>query len=106
MTTSLTRYVHPIMAGFCAFLATIIGSKFFNLESPILLIIVGFALFLLANNGLYKFKFNSYNLNGVTTTTVLIFVTQATCMLIWKGNSVKLTWILGVILITIGVTIL
>jgi len=60
----------------------------------------------MANNGLYKFKFNSYNLNGVSTTTILIFVSQAGCMLFWKGSEVKTTWIMGVVLIMIGVTIL
>lgn len=60
----------------------------------------------MVNNGLYKFKFNSYNLNGVTTTTIVIFVSQTGFMLIWKGDQVKVTWIIGVILIMVGVTLL
>jgi hypothetical protein len=40
----------------------------------------------MANNALYKLKFNSYNLNGVTITTILIFVSQAVSMLLWKGD--------------------
>jgi len=63
-------------------------------------------MFFMANNALYKLKFNSYNLNGVTITTILIFVSQAGSMLLWKGDQVKTTWIVGVILIIIGVTIL
>lgn len=58
------------------------------------------------NNFLYKFRFNSYNLNGLTVTNIVIFITQAICMLIWKGNEVKGTWIVGVIFIIIGVVIL
>jgi hypothetical protein len=58
------------------------------------------------NNGLYKFKFNSYNLNGVTITTIVIFVSQTGFMLLWKGVQVKLTWIIGVVLIMVGVTLL
>ncbi len=68
--------------------------------------VVGLGMFLLANNGLYKFKFNSYNLNGVTTTTILIFVTQAWLMMLWKGDSVRLSWICGVFLIMAGVTLI
>lgn len=63
-------------------------------------------MFLMTNNGLYKFKFNSYNLNGVTITTILIFLSQTIFMLIWKKDQVKFTWIIGVIFIMIGVTIL
>jgi hypothetical protein len=68
--------------------------------------IIGLIMFLMANNGLYKFKFNSYNLNGVTITTILIFLSQTIFMLIWKKDKVKFTWIIGVIFIMIGVTIL
>jgi hypothetical protein len=67
---------------------------------------LGFALFLFVNNLLYKLKFNSYNLNGVTLTTVLIFVSQAVSMILWKSNKIKVSWILGVAFIIIGVAIL
>jgi hypothetical protein len=60
----------------------------------------------MVNNVMYKLKFNSYNLNGVTLTTILIFISQAASMLLWKGDKVKLSWIVGVVLIMIGVTIL
>lgn len=78
--------IHPILAGFSGFLATITGSYFFNLNNAYYIIILGVLMFLLANNLLYKFKFNSYNLNGVTTTTILIFVSQVACMMAWKGD--------------------
>jgi uncharacterized protein (DUF486 family) len=58
---------------------------------------------MLANNMLYKLKFNSYNLNGVTLTTVLIFVAQSTCMVFWKFESLKWNWIIGVVSIIFGV---
>ena len=102
----MKNLIHPVLAGLCAFLATIIGSYCFNLEKPWYVTLFGFSMFLMVNNGLYKLKFNSYNLNGVTTTTILIFVSQAGFMLIWKGDQVKFTWIIGVIFIMIGVTLL
>jgi hypothetical protein len=98
--------IHPVLAGFCAFLATIIGSFCFNLDNPIYVTILGFGIFLMVNNGLYKFKFNSYNLNGVTTTTIVIFVSQTGLILLWKGDQVKMSWMIGVILIMVGVTLL
>lgn len=106
MLNHLKNLAHSIIAGICAFLATIIGSICFNLQNEWYIISLGFGFFLFVNNLLYKFKFNSYHLNGVTLTTVLIFVSQAVSMIIWKSNSVKITWIFGVILIIIGVTIL
>jgi hypothetical protein len=102
----IANILHPIFAGFSAFLATVIGSYFFNLNNNLVIIILGAILFFFANNALYKFKFDSYNLNGVTTTTIVIFVTQAASMLIWKGSQVKFTWIAGVICIIVGVTLL
>jgi hypothetical protein len=37
---------------------------------------------------------------------VLIFVSQAVSMILWKSNTIKLSWILGVAFIIIGVAIL
>ena len=86
MQNKWINLIHPILAGFLGFMATIIGSYFFNINHAFYIILLGLFIFLLANNLLYKFKFNSYNLNGVTTTTILIFVSQVACMMIWKGD--------------------
>ena len=86
MQNKWINLIHPILAGFSGFMATIIGSYFFNINHAFYIILLGLFIFLLANNLLYKFKFNSYNLNGVTTTTILIFVSQVACMMIWKGD--------------------
>lgn len=106
LVTHIRQLSQPVLAGLCAFLATIIGSSCFNLSNPVYVILIGFGMFLAVNNGLYKFKFNSYNDNGVTITTIVIFVTQAGLMLLWKGGQVKITWIIGVVSIMVGVTIL
>ena len=45
---------------------------------------MGIGFFVLANYLLYKFKFNSYHLNGSTITTVLIFTSQITFIGLWK----------------------
>lgn len=78
------KFLHPIIAGFFGFLATIIGSKYFNANNEYWQIVMGVGFFVLANYLLYKFKFNSYHLNGSTITTVLIFTSQITFIGLWK----------------------
>ncbi len=78
------KFLHPIIAGFFGFLATIIGSRYFNANNEYWQIIMGIGFFVLANYLLYKFKFNSYHLNGSTITTVLIFTSQITFIGLWK----------------------
>jgi hypothetical protein len=39
-------------------------------------------------------------------TTILIFITQTLCMLLWKGSEIKKNWVIGVIFIMIGVLLL
>ena len=61
---------------------------------------------MLTNYLLYKFKFNSYHLNGSTVTTVLIFTSQITFIGLWKMQEIGIKWIIGVILIFIGTILL
>jgi hypothetical protein len=68
--------MHPILSGMFGFIATIIGSYFFKIEKGVIFLVIGAILFLFANQLQYKFKFNSYNLNGATITTIVIFLSQ------------------------------
>lgn len=98
----IINLLHPIVAGFFGAAATIIGAKFFNLINPYWQLLLGIALFSLANYLLYKFKFNSYHLNGSTVTTVVIFASQITFIGFWKFEELTLKWGVGVCLILIG----
>lgn len=80
----MLNLIYPISAGFFAFLATIIGSYFFKSNQQYYMIGIGILFYLAANHLLYKMKFNSYKELGSTITTVLIFVSQIACMVIWK----------------------
>ena len=84
--SSLSSYVHPIFCGVFGFAATAIGAHFFKHNNPWVEILLGIALFLLANQFMLKFQFNSYNLNGATATTALVFLTQVTCIMLWKQS--------------------
>jgi drug/metabolite transporter (DMT)-like permease len=63
-------------------------------------------LFGLFNHLLYKFKFNSYQLNGATVTTLIIFLTQNVVMGLVKMERVGWRWWVGVAMITGGVAVL
>lgn len=63
---------------------------------------MGVALFAISNQMLYKFKFNSYQLNGSTTTTILVFMSQAICLALWSINKISWKWPIGILLIIIG----
>lgn len=78
--------VHPIITGFFAFSATVIGAHFFKGENPWTTIGLGVALFIIANQFMLKFQFNSYQLNGATITTIGVFLSQTLCMTIWKSD--------------------
>jgi hypothetical protein len=46
----------------------------------------GVILFILANQFMFKFQFNSYNMNGATITTAAVFLTQTVLIAAWKMN--------------------
>lgn len=77
-------FLHPILSGIAGFSATVIGSNFFKLEFGYWWLLLGLGLFLLANQMMLKFQFNSYQLNGATITTVLSFLTQVACITLYK----------------------
>jgi|JI9StandDraft_1071089.scaffolds.fasta_scaffold310356_1 hypothetical protein len=78
--------VHPVLTGFFAFTATAIGAHFFKGENPWAMIGLGVALFIIANQFMLKFQFNSYQLNGATITTIGVFLSQTLCMTVWKSD--------------------
>ena len=102
----LLKIIHPIAAGFFAFLATIIGAKFFNVSETYWYLPIGLLLFSAANYLLYKFKFNSYHVNGSTVTTVLIFTSQISFLGLWKYEKIGMQWLIGVLMIFAGTILL
>lgn len=62
----------------------------------------GLILFLLANQVMLKFQFNSHQLNGATLTTILTFLSQVACLAIYKRTEVSLKWVLGAACILLG----
>lgn len=67
---------------------------------------IGLILFVLANQVMLKFQFNSHQLNGATITTILTFLTQVVCLTIYKHQQIGLKWLLGAALILVGTYIL
>lgn len=53
-----------------------------------------------------KFQFNSYQLNGATITTILIFLAQIACLTVYKSSIITFKWILGAIMILAGTILL
>lgn len=98
--------IHPVVSGMAGFSSTIIGSFFFKGENQLLVIALGIVLFLLSNQFMLKFQFNSYQLNGATLTTILSFLTQAVCLTVYNANTITLKWGLGVLLILSGTVII
>ena len=96
------QIIYPILAGFFGFAATAVGAHFFSLQHPYWYIGIGIVFFLLANNFLYKLKFNSYQVNGSTVTTVLVFSSQVCCTGLYRFEEVGVKWLLGVFLILLG----
>ena len=99
---SWTSLIHAILTGFFAFSATIIGAHFFKGTNPWHLIAAGVGLFILANQFMLKFQFNSYQLNGATITTIVVFLSQTACMTIWKSDEITPRWLFGAFLILTG----
>jgi hypothetical protein len=98
--------IHPILCGIAGFAATVIGSTFFNLEDGYFGLLLGILLFVFTNQIMLKFQFNSYQLNGATITTILTFLTQVTCITIYKRNEIGYKWVLGVFAILLGTILL
>lgn len=95
-----------MLAGFFGFVATAVGSYFFNRSQPYFMIALGLALFLGSNHLLYKLKFNSYHLNGATVTTVLVFTAQVVSMALYKLEDISFKWVLGVCSILAGTVLI
>ena len=100
------NFLHPIFSGIAGFSSTIIGSFFFKGENQLQIIALGIVLFILSNQFMLKFQFNSYQLNGATLTTILSFLTQAVCLTVYNANTITLKWGMGVLLILIGTVII
>ena len=78
--------IHAVLTGLFAFSATIVGAHFFKGTNPWHTIIFGVVLFILVNQFMLKFQFNSYQLNGATITTIVAFLSQTIFMTIWKSD--------------------
>lgn len=107
----LANLLHPILSGTAGSLATLVGEHFFSAGSgwgwaALVRLAAGLLLFGLLNHLLYKFKFNSYQLNGATVTTLAIFLTQNVVIGLTKLEQVGWKWWAGVVLITLGVGVL
>ena len=102
MASKWLALVHPILTGLFAFSATCIGAHFFKGTNPWHYIGIGILLFILANQFMLKFQFNSYQLNGATITTIVVFLSQTVFMTIWKSNEITLKWLFGAALILTG----
>ena len=94
--------IHPVLTGLFAFSATCIGAHFFKGSNSWPMIGLGVALFILANQFMLKFQFNSYQLNGATITTIGVFLSQTIFMTIWKSSEITLGWLFGAALILTG----
>lgn len=104
--SSILALVYPVLAGFFGFVATAVGSYFFNLSHPYYMIPLGLVLFLVSNHLLYKLKFNSYHMNGATVTTVLVFTAQVVSMALYKFEDISFKWIIGVCCILAGTVLI
>lgn len=93
---------HAVLCGIAGFSATVIGSIFFKFEEGYLWVGAGVILFLLANQVMLKFQFNSHQLNGATLTTILTFLSQVVCLAIYKRTEISLKWVLGAACILLG----
>ncbi len=93
---------HAFLCGVAGFSATVIGSMFFKVEEGYLWMGVGVVLFLLANQVMLKFQFNSHQLNGATLTTILTFLSQVACLTIYKHTEIGLKWLIGAACILAG----
>ena len=94
--------IHAVLTGFFAFTATIVGAHFFKAENTWAYIGGGLLLFILTNQFMLKFQFNSYQLNGATITTIGVFLSQTLCMTIWKSDVITPRWLFGAALILTG----
>ena len=94
--------IHPMIAGIFAFLTTITGAYFFKSDNEYYFMALGLALFMLISQVTLKFQFNSYQLNGATITTIIIFLTQSVCLTFWKKDQITLKWFIGAIMILVG----
>ena len=101
-TSKWLAMIHPVLTGLFAFTATCIGAFFFKGTNPWHIIGIGVLLFILANQFMLKFQFNSYQLNGATITTIVVFLSQTVFMTIWKSDEITLRWLFGATLILIG----
>ena len=100
--TKWITLIHPVLTGFFAFAATCIGAHFFKAGNTWLYIGAGLLLFILANQFMLKFQFNSYQLNGATITTIGVFLSHTLCMTIWKSDVITPRWLFGAALVLIG----
>jgi hypothetical protein len=98
----VASFIHPILCGTAGFLATVIGSIFFKAEEGWAWVGMGVVLFLLANQVMLKFQFNSHQLNGATITTILVFLAQVACLALYKHSQIGPRWLLGAALILLG----
>jgi hypothetical protein len=93
---------HAVLCGVAGFSATVIGSIFFKVKEGYLWMGMGVLLFLLANQVMLKFQFNSHQLNGATLTTILTFLSQVVCLALYKRTEISLKWLLGAACILSG----
>jgi hypothetical protein len=93
---------HAVLCGVAGFSATVIGSMFFKLEEGYLWVGAGLILFVLANQVMLKFQFNSHQLNGATLTTILTFLSQVVCLALYKRTEISPKWVLGAACILLG----
>ena len=63
-------------------------------------------IFILLNKYFLKFQFNSYQVKGVTISTIIIFCTQNLVIGINRIGTLSLRWWLGMLLVCLGVVIL
>lgn len=102
--------LHPLVSGVAASTATLVGEACFAVPdytlSSIGRLVAGLVLFLLLNQLMFKFQFNSYQLNGATVSTLLIFITQSVVIGLSRPLSLSWRWWLGLGLICGGVYLL
>jgi hypothetical protein len=106
----MKNFIHPILSGIIASMATLVGEQCFSLPDytvhHIGKLVFGLVAFLLLNQLMYRFQFNSYQLNGATISTLIIFLTQNIVIGLSRPTQLSYRWWIGVTLICSGVYVL
>lgn len=107
---SYEKLGYPVLSGVFSSLATLVGESYFKLPTysleNLFWFSFGILMFVLLNQIQYKFLFNSFQLNGATLTTLLVFITQNITIAMSRPTQLTYKWWVGVFLISYGVYLL